>query len=159
MPKINQQNKPEPEQPKKPQKTTIWSPNLDEADEARAWELAERYAPSDSIEIVYTRAAAMQEFSGDGSLWSHLHGRNVEIWVASNDPLDPEIWDEGWVVRANDTGLLWASTGRIWFRPWSAIVQLTFNPEQDLTDQMYDAVTAEMQAQATRKRNGGDSGE
>lgn len=148
MPKINQQSTPEPEQPKPPQKTRLWSPNLTEADEDKAWELAELIALGpDDIEIVYTRARSMQDFTDDRSIWSHMRGRNVEVWIPSNDPSDPDIWDEGWVVLANDTGLLWSSTGRMWFRPWTAIAQLTFNPEQDITDEMYDQIIREMQAE------------
>lgn len=149
MPKINGNTNttPAPEQPK-PKKAQLWSPNLTEADEDRAWELAKLISLGpDEIEVVYTRARSMQEFTDDRSIWSHMRGRNVEVWIPSNDPSDPDIWDEGWVVLANDTGLLWSSTGRMWFRPWTAIAQLTFNPEQDFTDETYDDIIRDMQRQ------------
>lgn len=149
MPKINRNTnaKPAPEQPK-PRKIVSGTPNLTEADEAKARELAERYSLGpDDIEIVYTRARALQEFANDRPFLSRFRGRNVTVWAYIPESPDPEPWDEGVAVEAHDTGLMYAADGTLVFRPWSQIAFLTFEPEQDIADEMYDDIIREMQRQ------------
>jgi hypothetical protein len=148
MPKINRQNKPsDPEEPSNmfSEPFVMVASYLTPEDEKAAWEAAEHTATG--LEVYYTRAKSLEDFTPDKTIWEHLRGQEVHLWLPTADPAEPFEAYTGWVVLANDTGLLLSDGNCIEFFPWTSVARLGIEADNQAKNLAYDYHIAEMQKQ------------